>query len=221
MSAAPRFLGRLTPLPARRAAAEPLGVGSNGDLATYGMTCQEQSNWCWAAVTQAVLAARSVSETQEAVATGHIQASGRPQGCAPPNDGVVGAGACGMGVTCTTPCNGPHSLGAVLGERQLLQGYLSQGAAVSFAQVVSEISQRRKPVPCRIDWNGAGGHFVTIIAWRETANGQRFVTVLDPLVPGLRAGAASRREIAFGDFIARYQSGSGGVGTNNYAYAVT
>jgi hypothetical protein len=199
---------------ARDASAAP----QRGELAGFSLTCQEEDNWCWAAVSQAVEAFGRRRVSQESVASDHIQASGRAFTCAPPNRTETTAGACGSS-GCDTACNGPHSLGRVLNERSLLSSYITQGAPILFDQLVHEITARGRPVPCRIEWGGGWGHFVCVFGWATDTAGNRYVTVHDPLHPGKNAGPAHRREIRYDDFCNRYALGLS-VGTNNYAYAV-
>jgi len=181
------------------------------------MVCQEAELWCWAAVTQAVEAFRGRVLTQEDVATGHI-AHSQPGIACSANDPAEGAARCAK--VCAGSCNSPHILSNVLGERGLLISV--RQVTPSFADVTKAIdAQKPMPVRVRIDTGAGGGHFICVVGYSDDGQGNQFVDVLDPLVPGVGQGAASVRNIPFDTFVGGNYDVSGERGTPNFIYEVT
>jgi hypothetical protein len=145
-------------------------------LSGFGMVKQEQTNWCWVAVTQAILKflGRGV-KPQHAIATHHIQHNGRTLICAPPNSSVANGEICDDDDACQASCNNAHILRIVLNEFDSFDSKLTLG----FDAVQAEINAGR-PVACRIQWKGSGGHFIALTGWTIDANGKQQVHVHDP-----------------------------------------
>jgi hypothetical protein len=144
------------------------------------MMGQEEINWCWSAVTQTIAAFRhGRSSTQEEIASKHAEQSGKPYRCAPPNRSHTGGGQCSSAAACSATCNDPHVLRRILEEQGLYDQTLSSNAAPSFEQIQAEVNAQR-PLPCRVQWNGGGGHFILVSGWSVDASGKRRVHVLDP-----------------------------------------
>jgi hypothetical protein len=187
-------------------------------LPGLGMIAQEETNWCWAAVTQSVLGyVHQLNQSQENIATDHAHRNGKPYTCAPPRRKQVLGGACGNG-DCAGSCNDAHILRVVLHEQGCLKAPLSEDGPPSFGAIRAEIDAGR-PVPCRIQWGGdGGGHFVIVSGWSVDGDGIERVHVLDPATnEGGRA--IVERIMAHDDFVAAYEL-SGFVGQVNYSYQV-
>ena len=190
-------------------------VATQKIVAGVAMTGQEQSNWCWAAVTQAVRDWAGSAATQPDIATSHIQASGRPYTCVPPNAAVTAGRNCAPAHQCQGSCNDQHILSVVLGENGRLQQALP--VTPTFTQVKA-LLDADLPVPCRVKWNQQAGHFIMVYGWTIDASGEEKVHVLDPATAA--AGApVSARIWRFSDFVTSY-SISCTTGTINYIYEV-
>lgn len=179
----------------------------------FQLICQELTNWCWAAVTQSILHANASPSAQRDVAIEHIKTHR-------PNEGqwvdtATQSGACND-AQCVAQFNAPHSLRRILTERNLLRanGVIRQG--LTFDKVREEIDTNR-PIPCRIEWQaGIGAHFVCVAGYAVNGSDQ-FVHVFDPLLPGVRAGEASRSSMRFDTFLDSYPLGTL-VGRLTHAY---
>lgn len=113
----------------------------------FSMQAQQQTNWCWAAVSTSVALFYDPASTwtQCAVANGEL---GRNDCC--------GTGASG-------PCNVYGFLGSSLNR----VGHLASqtGSSSTFATVRAEIDAGR-PLGVRTAWSGGGAHFLCIIGYR-------------------------------------------------------
>lgn len=113
----------------------------------FSMQHQQQTNWCWAAVSTSVALFYDPASTwtQCAVANGEL---GRTDCC--------GTGASG-------PCNVYGFLGSSLTR----VGHLDHqtGSSQTFATVRTEIDAGR-PLGVRTAWSGGGAHFLCIIGYR-------------------------------------------------------
>lgn len=218
------FLQPLRPLP-RRPRLEPLflletttadaDVAQGRQVAGLSMAKQLEDNWCWAAITQAVLKQRlSTSRTQEAIAWRHMERTGKPV-CPAPHKRHQNGGTCREG-NCTGLCNDEHYLRFALAEWNCYRETLNRPDQYpSFDQVKAEIGANR-PVACRID-RGGPGHFVLISGW-SIAGGSERVMVLDP-AHGVDGGQVPSHEMPFRDFLRFYPFG-GGTGSVSHAYGV-
>lgn len=136
------------------------GGGGGGYQLPFVMETQEQTNWCWSAV--------SVS-----IALFKVSNSGWEQCKLASQE---------LGLTCcATPV--PGSCNAVWYLEKALQrvGHLDHWVSgpESSAGITQELSAGQ-PLGCRIGWQGGGGHFVAITGIQPTASGDD-VTVEDPL----------------------------------------
>jgi hypothetical protein len=113
----------------------------------FAMQHQQQTNWCWAAVSTSVALFYDPASTwtQCLVANGEL---GRNDCC---GDGASG------------PCNVYGFLASSLTR----VGHLdhSVGSSSTFAQVQTEIDAGR-PLCARTAWSGGGAHFLAIIGYR-------------------------------------------------------
>lgn len=187
---------------------------SSGDVLNFSMKCQEEDQWCWAAVAQAVEAWGSRQFSQSEIASRHIDPASAALVCAHPlNLNTPGGSTC---QPCGSGCGGPHSLGSVLAERARLVGSAVPNAP-SFTEIKNAISGNR-PLPIRISWSGGGGHFICITGYAVDATGVEWVTVVDPLHPSVGAPNADPQDLRYDIFVSAYPAGDGSSGRPNYLY---
>jgi len=127
----------------------------------FPMQDQQQSHWCWAAVTASVdsFYSGAAARTQCLVA-----------------GAVLGAGCCGAnGPLCNQAANLGNALSVIGRFRQRIVGRLS------FDQLKAQIDGQR-PVGIRIQWRGAGGHYLLVTGY-EAASSAQLVEVSDPALP--------------------------------------
>lgn len=156
----------------------------------YTRQDQQQTNWCWAAVSSAVahFYDPATTWTQCAVANAEL---GRTDCC--------GAGAAGA-------CNVAWFLNSALTRVGHLAAF--SGGTLTFAVVQAEINAGR-PVCARIGWSGGGGHFVALTCWyRNLLTDSQLVRVDDPWP------AYGRSTWAFATFGTAYQ----GTGSWTHSY---
>lgn len=194
----------------------PPGARQGAEVPGFGMRCQEELQWCWAAVTQSIEELRGARLSQSEIASRHIDPNGDGLVCAHP----LGAGGSGSRCHgCHADCGDPHSLGFVLDER----GRLAPGGAVqelaSFDEIRTAVDARR-PLPVRIEWGGRRGHFVCVTGYAVDGAGARWVTVHDPLIPNVNAGPADDQDLRYSTFSTGYPATSGGTGVPNFTYKV-
>ncbi|WP_024696289.1 papain-like cysteine protease family protein [Pseudomonas syringae] len=113
----------------------------------FAMQPQQQTNWCWAAVSVSTALFYDLGNpaTQCALAN---QAFGDSNNCCV--NGSSGA------------CNQPYFLNLALSWVGHLNNWYEQ--AFTLAQIMGEIDARH-PLGARIGWNGGGGHFVAIYGY--------------------------------------------------------
>jgi len=130
-------------------------------IPTFTVPRQQQTNWCWAAVTLGVetFFNSATTETQCSIAN---KALGRAD-CCPSRQG--------------NPCDQTWYLEDVLGKT----GHLASppSGPADFRDIQNQIALKR-PLCCRIGWPGDGGHFVAIRGWTVGNSGTQYVDVQDP-----------------------------------------
>jgi len=152
----------------------------------FFMQHQEQTNWCWAAV--------SVSIANYFSTPGP---SGGPwRQCDVANAELGQSTCCSNGST--SDCNQDWYLDRALTRVSHLAGPVTP-APESFTYVQLEITAQR-PVGVRIGWYGGGGHFVAVTGYDDT-NGAQQVDIEDPWY-----GPST---YDYGSFVSAYQSGAG------------
>ena len=137
---------------------------------TFPLKHQEEANWCWAAVTQAVRAFfyPAALLTQCSIA-GTVLAAEYPAStpfscCQDPDQ-----------------CDIPAPLQDALTVTNNLRSTM-QGQVLTFEQIKAELTGTTpKPVCVRIEWANGGAHFIAIYGYREFTSGIRQVLVADPL----------------------------------------
>lgn len=157
-------LGALAPLgpppgaPAGGAAAAVAGAHA----LAFNMQTQQQSNWCWSAVSVSVAVFYNAATpwSQQCVLAG--QQLG--QACCPAGTNV--------GV-----CDIPWYLDQALAQVGHLNTWIAGSQAIGAIQI--EINANR-PLGVRIGWNSGGGHFVAISGYSSAPAGDT-VTVEDPI----------------------------------------
>jgi hypothetical protein len=156
----PAFLLPLERTTAAAVAAAGGAAGSQQSLNGFAVQQQEQTEWCWAAVSASVAVYFGPTLwTQCRVATAELS----PLNCC---GGDAGNG-----------CNQPWYLDAALSR----VGHFSRidAASLPFSGVQTEISGGR-PLGCRIAWSGGGAHFIALGGWLIGADGTQYVRVHDP-----------------------------------------
>jgi hypothetical protein len=182
------------------------------------MTPQEETNWCWSAVTQAVLRFVHTRQVeQHAIATAHVRTTGKTYSCDQPKRRKQTPGKRCGDANCGGACNDAHFLRLVLREQGCFAATLTQGAP-TFAQIQAEIDNQR-PLPCRIQWRPLGGHFVLVTGWLIGADGVERVRVLDPAA-NEGSAAIVERTLSHQAFTTQYR-GTLGTGYVNYSYRVS
>ena len=137
--------------------------------AVFVMQQQQESEWCWAAVSQAIKTFFSPTSALTQCTIAHpvlTMEQSIPAGtncCENP-----------------TACNVPATLQDALKVTQNLN--LIVDSSVSFEQVKSELSDGH-PIGVRIQWSNGSAHFIAIDGYREFSSGEQQVLVADPLMP--------------------------------------
>src|SRR5947207_2381161 len=126
----------------------------------FVMESQEQSEWCWAAV--------SVSVDH------YFSTASNSTQCRVARDVLGLAGCCSN----PDPCNEPARLQDALESVNCLAA--SPTGPLSFAEV-RQVIDASKPVCLRIGWDGGGGHFLALCGYRLSSSGIPLVDVEDPL----------------------------------------
>lgn len=162
---------------------------------TFTMQTQQQTNWCWAAVSTSV-----------ANYFNSPGPSGGPwQQCEVVNAEVAQNTCCSDGAT--PSCNTDGYLDLALTRVGHLAAPPTAGAS-PFAYVQQEIGHLR-PVGVRIGWIGRGGHFVALSGF-DDSNGTQFLDVEDPWY-----GPST---YVYNAFATAYQNGAG-TWTHTYPIA--
>jgi len=164
------------------------GAAGSGALAGFTIPIQEQTQWCWAAVSVGVaLHYASATWKQCEVAKAQFPALN-----------CCGADAGGG-------CNQPWYLDRALGTVGHF-GHLVF-SDVTFALVQGEIGSDR-PLGCRIQWvGGVGAHFVAIGGWSQDDKGTQYLEIHDPFYGFV--------QIVYNDFRVSYRS-PGDTWTHTY-----
>ncbi len=114
------------------------------ELIAFSMPRQDQTNWCWAAVTSAVV--------------GYFKGSPGPPQCGLANMSRNQTTCCEDGAT--PQCNRSAETGAILRAMGVLREQVER--SISLHQVEEELKANR-PIACRIEWEGVGvGHVFVI-----------------------------------------------------------
>ncbi|MEP2103767.1 MAG: papain-like cysteine protease family protein [Parasphingorhabdus sp.] len=145
----------------------PNQLGVSPSLATknslnFIMQNQTQTQWCWAAVSTSISLFYQSGSTWRQCKVAN-KAWSRTDCC--------GAGASGL-------CNNPWYLDRAL---KLVEVFdRMTGASESFVASKSEIDSGN-PLCLRVGWSNGGGHFLAIVGWRKTSNGNEYYDVDDPI----------------------------------------
>lgn len=133
-----------------------LFIGGAGNILTFVCTQQQQTNWCWAAVTQAINNYKGGGDSQCQIASRTL----------------------GIATCCSQPtqCNIAYYLDRALDMYGLLNRVVPGKYAYNLIQ--NELNNRRL-VGVRLGWNGGGGHFITVYQCQITGNTQNIV-ICDP-----------------------------------------
>lgn len=132
------------------------------DLAYFQQT-QQQSNWCWAAVTASLCVFYGRFMTQCLVASRIFRGKNSQTCCETPSD---------------SGCNQVLLTELALSSFKLLKEAID--APISFTKVRGQIDLGR-PVSCSIRWPSGGGHAVVLDGYIQASAGEGdFVSVQDP-----------------------------------------
>jgi len=162
-------LGALAPIgpapgaPAAAIGGAPAGGSGSGSLAPpFAMQPQEQSNWCWSAVSVSV--AQFYNAATPWSQQCNLASQELTQVCCP-------AG------TNSAVCDIPWYLDRAL----TTVGHFNTWAAGAQAMpaIQGEINANR-PLGVRVGWSGGGGHFVVLSGYSSSTAGD-FITVDDPI----------------------------------------
>lgn len=193
--------------------------GTSGTVADLAMRGQEESNWCWAAVTQTcVQLLKHQSPSQEDIVSGHIQRTGRTYSCSGTNRTREEQGSCTRN-SCTASCNDPHSIQLGLEGHQIRVQLLSNNAIPRFADIQQQV-QAQRPVPCQVLWSDGTEHIILIVGWSANA-GVQAVQILDPqdAPAGVPIGT---RSVPHASLLGSYvQVRTGKIGSVRFSYAVS
>ncbi len=140
----------------------------------FSMQQQLESEWCWAAVAQAIKTFFSP--------TAELTQCRIAQPVLTVEQSIAAATNC-----CENPaaCNVPATLQDALNVTQNLNKIVD--SSVPFDQVKSELTDGH-PIGVRIQWSNGQAHFIAIDGYREFSSGAQQVLVADPLMPN---GSAS------------------------------
>jgi hypothetical protein len=147
------------------------------DEILFSMQPQQQTNWCWAAVSTSV-------------AEFYHPSSGWTQ-CSVAGAELARTDCCGAGAS--GPCNVPWYLDKALTRVGRLDHWV--GGSVAVAAVETEVTFAR-PLCLRVAWSGGGAHFLTIrghYGW----NGTDYLSVDDPIY--------GKSDVAYGTLQTAYQ----------------
>jgi hypothetical protein len=217
MSTLPQFMQPLQPVKGGEAGGHAVGPVIQTALPGVRMSGQEEVNWCWSAVTQAIMLSRQQRTlSQQDIAGEHARRSGKAHSCEPPHRRQTSGQECADD-SCQASCNDAHILRIIMGEQGCFNVVLSEGSAPSFDEIKGEIDGD-KPVACRVQWNAGGGHFILVSGWTIGADGKERVHILDP---ASNEGGQSivERVLPYATFATAY-SQSGLTGWINYSYSV-
>lgn len=161
----------------------------------FAMQSQQQTNWCWAAVSVSVANYFNTPGPQ----------GGSWQQCDVANAEFGQTTCCQDGST--SLCNRDWYLDRALTRVNHLAGPPQTGPGL-YSYIQQEIDANR-PVPVRIGWYGDGGHFLALSGYDDT-NGNQIVDVEDPWY-----GPST---YDYNAFCTAYQSGAG-AWTHTYPVA--
>jgi hypothetical protein len=188
--ALPAFLGPLTTihLTSQPDARSIGGAGTSTEKLELSVAGQEQTNWCWAAVSSSVSRFYDMASTWDQ--------------CKVANSALSRNDCCGAGAA--NLCNIRWCLAAALTATGNLRGQMLR-RSLTFAEIRAEIA-RNSPVGSRVEWRGGGGHFQAIVGWLVGHEGTEYIDVSDP--------AFGDTQIAYSEFVAFYRSS--GEWTHSY-----
>ena len=162
---------------------------ANSKKLNLSVTPQEQTNWCWAAVSASVSHYYSSTSTWSQ--------------CTVANAALPRTDCCGAGAADPGKCNKPWYLNIALNVTGNLDRVESR--SLRFSEVQAEIG-RDAPLGTRVGWFGGGGHFQTIVGWLVADSGVEYIDVSDPIYLD--------NQVVFSSFASGYQSG--GNWTHSY-----
>jgi Papain-like cysteine protease AvrRpt2 len=169
-------------------AVAPAPAPTSGKL-TFTIQPQQQTNWCWAAVSTSV--------------SHFFTAASKWTQCLIANATLPRQDCCGAGAGNINGCNKPWYLDRALTTAGNLRNV--EIRPLNFSEVQAEI-QASKPVGSRVGWHGGGGHFMAIVGWLVADSGEQYLDIADPIF--------LNSQIPFNAYAGAYQSG--GDWTHSY-----
>jgi hypothetical protein len=125
---------------------------------------QQQTNWCWAAVSTSVSIFFSA-------------ASGWTQ-CLVANSALPRPDCCAGGASDMDRCNKPWFLDTALTVTDNLDRV--EPRRLSFAEIQAEIGTN-EPVGSRVAWFRGNAHFMAIVGWLVAESGEQYLDIADPI----------------------------------------
>lgn len=150
-------------------------------ISGFTMQTQQNENWCWAAVTQAVLSMKAPPvPTQQSIVNTHLN-----QQCLVATSDPAGAVVGCSQRPCIGSCNGFHDPAMALQEQGLSPVEVSSVAdPPTFNLIINEIVGNH-PIVCMFTpMNDSSGHCIVITGYETDLSGQKFVYVHYPLWEG-------------------------------------
>jgi len=121
-----------------------MSASANSALLSLNKYSQQQTQWCWAAITQTVANYFGHYKPQCRMASRFIKTQPGEYCCTAAKAG-------------SSECNQPYYLDRSIGHYNMLNQFT--GGTLPTTSVVGQIGAKR-PVGMRIGWNGGGGHFI-------------------------------------------------------------
>ncbi len=159
----PHFMGRATVLARPRAESRNLWKSFSITESIVGgalpvVLTQQGPQWCWAAVSQAVLALDHNQQTQQQIVNRHTG-----KNCPITSLSSHTSGNCTAAHGCALKCDDPHDLRlAMSGWGLTLENVFIPAHANALTLLRTELAMR--PVAARVQFGGGEAHFILIVA---------------------------------------------------------
>jgi Papain-like cysteine protease AvrRpt2 len=139
------------------------GPPVTGDVTGFVVPHQEQTNWCWAAVTSGVSKYYSPPGlSQGTIASAELHADCEHNGASP-------------------ECDKQWSLQFSLQNSGYLQRFVN--TTIPFSDIQAEIGASSRPVCCQVLFALGSRHFMAIEGFILAADGTQYLKILDPYYP--------------------------------------
>ncbi len=187
----PRFLAPHHQVHAYPGASGGAAAGPPGGSRKLSLSVQpqEQTRWCWAAVSTSVSLFYSPAATWTQ--------------CSVANATLQRADCCGNGAADPGKCNRDWYLDRALNATDNLDRV--EPRPLVFDEVKEQIANDAV-IGTRVAWRGGGGHFQTIVGWLVAGSGVEYIEISDPIYLDI--------QMVFSQFATHYQWG--GDWTHSY-----